>query len=103
MKNLLRCPKCAGKRLWVIEKYRVPGEAAEGRELPVVPHQASRTAGASFLGLARVSPVGSFDLFLCDGCGYSELWASGFRGLVADPARGIRLLDTSETNEGPFR
>jgi hypothetical protein len=39
MKQLLRCPKCAGKRIWVIEKYRIPSEAAEGRELPLVPHQ----------------------------------------------------------------
>jgi predicted nucleic-acid-binding Zn-ribbon protein len=100
MKNLHRCPKCAGKRIWVIEKYRIPGEAAEGRELPVVPHQA---AGHSFLRLGRVSPVGSFDLFVCDGCGYSELYASGIRELVADPARGIRLIDTSDTGEGPFR
>jgi predicted nucleic-acid-binding Zn-ribbon protein len=100
MKNLLRCPKCAGKRIWVIEKYRIPGEAAEGRELPVVPHQA---AGSSFMRLARVTPIGSFDLFLCAGCGYSELYASNFRELVADPERGIRLIDTSETSEGPFR
>lgn len=52
--NLLRCPKCAGKRIWVIERYRVPGEAAEGRELPVVPHQAAAGSGGSFLLLARV-------------------------------------------------
>lgn len=100
MKNHLRCPKCAGKRIWVIEKYRVPGETAEGRELPVIPHQAGE---ASFLRLARVKPVGHFDLFLCAGCGYSELYASDFRELEADPARGIRLIDTSDTNEGPFR
>ena len=103
MKNHLRCPKCAGKRIWVIEKYRIPGEAAEGRELPVLPHQPAGPAGGGFLSLARVAPVGRFDLFLCDGCGYSELWASGFRELVADPARGVRLIDTSHTNEGPFR
>ena len=98
MKSHARCPKCAGKRIWVLEKYRIPGEAAEGRELPVLPHQGG---GRSWLGV--VTPVGSFDLFLCDGCGYSELYASGFRGLVADAERGIRLLDTSETNDGPFR
>lgn len=102
MKSHARCPKCAGKRIWVIEKYRVPGEAAEGRELPVVPHQPK--GGGSFLGLGlRTNPVGSFDLFVCDGCGYSELYASGFRDLTPDPERGIRLVDTTDTNEGPFR
>ena len=100
MKNLLRCPKCAGKKIWVIERYRIPGEAAEGRELPVVPHQDTTK---SFLRLTRVTPVGHFDLFLCDACGYSELYAAGVRGLVADPERGIRLIDTTDVNEGPFR
>jgi predicted nucleic-acid-binding Zn-ribbon protein len=99
MKNLLRCPKCAGKRLWVIEKYRVPGDTADGRELPVVPHQPEAGQGL----FSRVKPKGHFDLFLCDGCGYSELWADGFRGLVEDTARGIRLIDTSDANKGPFR
>ena len=100
MKKTMRCPKCAGKRIWLIEKYRVPGESAEGRELPVLPHQAEAKAG--LLSFGRLNPVGHFDLFLCDGCGYSELWADGFRGLTADPSRGIRLLDT-EASAGPFR
>jgi len=101
MKSHHRCPKCSGRKIWVVEKYRVPGEAAEGRELPVIPHQGG-TGAASFL-LGRLNPIGSFDLFVCDGCGYSELYASGFRELKADPQRGVRLLDTSDTNEGPFR
>lgn len=101
MKNLLRCPKCAGKRIWVVEKYRVPGESADGRELPVLPHQPD--AKESRLSFGRISPKGHFDLFLCDGCGYSELWADGFRGLVPDEKRGVRLIDTSDIGDGPFR
>jgi predicted nucleic-acid-binding Zn-ribbon protein len=101
MKNLLRCPKCASKRLWVIEKYRIPGESAEGRALPVVPHQPEGKGG--LFQAMRLNPQGHFDLYLCDGCGYSELWAEGFKGLVADPARGVRLVDNSDLNEGPFR
>lgn len=100
MKSLHRCPKCSGRKIWVIEKYRIPGETAEGRELPLVPHHGSGTM--SFL-IGRVNPIGSFDLFVCDACGYSELYASGFRELQEDPQRGVRLLDTSDTNEGPFR
>jgi predicted nucleic-acid-binding Zn-ribbon protein len=100
MKKMMRCPKCAGKRIWVIEKYRVPGESAEGRELCVLPHQEEGKGG--LLSFGRLNPVGHFDLFLCDGCGYSELWADGFRGLTPDPARGIRLLDT-DAKAGPFR
>jgi predicted nucleic-acid-binding Zn-ribbon protein len=101
MKNHLRCPKCAGKRIWVIEKYRIPGESAEGRELPVVPHQ--ETARAGLFQALRVAPRGHFDLFVCDGCGYSELWAAGLGDLVEDPARGVRLVDMSDVTQGPFR
>jgi hypothetical protein len=101
MKQRHTCPKCAGKRIWVIEKYRIPGDTAEGRALPLVPHQAKD--GAGLFGFARVSPSGYFDLFLCDGCGYSELWAGGVRDLVEDPEHGVRLLDTSRATEGPFR
>ena len=106
MKNLLRCPKCAGKRIWVIEKYRIPGESAEGRVLSLVVHQTkpeeTRFLG-DLLGSLQARPQGHLDLFVCDGCGYAELWAGGVRDLVADPARGIRLIDTSDVGAGPFR
>jgi|SRR5580658_4269003 hypothetical protein len=101
MKNLLHCPHCAGKRIWIVEKYRVPGESAEGRLLPVVPHQPSGKA-SPFRSL-RQKPVGYLDLYLCDGCGYAELWAGGFRDLAPDPARGIQLIDTTDVAAGPFR
>lgn len=103
MKNLHHCPKCSGRRIWVIERYRVPDpELTVGKELAVVPHLP--TQGGSRLFFEKTNPVGHFDLYLCDGCGYSELWAEGFKNaLFPDPTRGIRLLDTSDANEGPFR
>lgn len=99
MKQRHICPKCAGRKIWILERFRVPGESVEGRPLAV--HQ-EEAAGGLF-ALERVVPRGHFDMFLCDGCGYSELWADGFRGLKPDPARGVRLLDPGDTSEGPFR
>lgn len=101
MKTLHRCPKCAGRRIWVIERFRIPGETAAGSPLAVVPDQP--VAKASRFSFPNLNPVGRFDLYLCDACGYAELWAEGFRDLVADPARGVRLLDTSDDKAGPFR
>jgi hypothetical protein len=101
MKRHHVCPKCAGKRIWVIEKFRIPSEDVEGQPLPLVPHQADDKPRS--FGFTRVSPRGHVDLLVCDGCGYAELWAGGTRDLVEDPARGIRLLDTSKTAAGPFR
>jgi hypothetical protein len=100
MKHHHTCPKCSGRRIWVIERFRIPGETAEGRVLPLVPHQ---DTGKRAFGFLRQQPRGHVDLFVCEGCGYSELWAGGIRGLVEDPERGVRLLDTSTAAEGPFR
>src|SRR4051812_43615788 len=101
MKQHLTCPKCKGRRIWVIEKYRIPGETAEGRVLPIVPHQ-NEVATPRLFSFGRANPIGHVDLYLCDGCGYSELWAEGVRGLVHDPANGVRLVDSAVAGEGPF-
>ena len=103
MKPSNACPKCRGKRIWIIEQFRLPGESAEGRPLAIVPHQNQPGESASVFRALKLSPQGSFELHLCDGCGYSELWANGVRGLVEDPAKGVRLVDLSGATEGPFR
>lgn len=100
MKRTQRCPKCNGQRLWVIDTFRVPGESAAGAVLPVVTHQEQSTGRFS---LGRSSPQGSFNLWLCDACGYSELWAEKISGLRHDPAAGVRCVDTTPDPEGPFR
>ena len=102
MKHSLVCPKCAGRKIWAIEKFRLPGESAEGRTLPLVPHQETAKRSALFSAM-KTEPQGAFDLYVCDGCGFSELWARDFGKLVADPARGIRLVDNSDLKDGPFR
>lgn len=101
MKNTHICPKCSKRRIWIIERFRLPSEGGEGRELAVVPHQedGKRPLFASM----RTSPKGAFDLFICDGCGYSELWARELRGLVVDEKRGVKLVDNTDLGEGPFR
>lgn len=101
MRRTLKCPKCGGVRIWVIERFRVPSESSEGQELAVVPHQAEMTR--SLFGIPRQSPRGHFDLYACDGCGFTELYARDLSSLVPDPARGVRLIDSAEDPQGPFR
>jgi len=95
------CPKCAGRKIWVLEPLRLADDTKDGTPLSLVPHQAEAPAG--FFHVPRLTPRGEVDLFVCDGCGYSELWARGVRDLVEDPAAGVRLLDSSATTAGPFR
>lgn len=84
----------------MVEKFRVPAEAAEGVPLAVVPHQSQ---GASRFAIGRVNPQGTFNLWLCEACGYSELWAENLSGLRHDPISGVRLVDSSTDAGGPFR
>lgn len=83
-----------------METFRIPSETAEGVALPVVPHQ---KGSAGRFSLGRVSPQGRFNLWLCEACGYSELWAEDVAGLRHDPEAGVRLIDNTPDAEGPFR
>lgn len=100
VKRTQQCPKCQGRKLWIIERYRIPGEYAGGVELPIVSHQKEE---GGFLSMARTSPQGRFDLWVCEGCGYTELWAAGLSGLREDPSLGVRRVDTTPEPAGPFR
>jgi predicted nucleic-acid-binding Zn-ribbon protein len=95
------CPKCSARRIWVIESFRVPSETAQGAVLPVLPHQQTERGG--FFAIARIVPVGSFDAYVCAGCGHAELYAKDFAELREDPEQGVRLLDASTKPDGPFR
>jgi predicted RNA-binding Zn-ribbon protein involved in translation (DUF1610 family) len=102
MKRSLKCPKCGGVRIWIIEAFRIPSETAEGVTLPVVVHQ-EESAPKTLFGIARMSPRGRFDLYACDECGFSELYATDLGDVLPDEARGIRLVDASTAPKGPFR
>lgn len=84
-----------------MESFRIPSETAQGAVLSVIPHQQAESTG--FFAIARMKPVGRFDVYVCDGCGYSEMYASGIEELRADPSRGVRLLDATTAPAGPFR
>jgi predicted nucleic-acid-binding Zn-ribbon protein len=98
MKESATCPKCDGRRLWVIERFRVPSDHPEGTPLSAVLDQPE--GGGIF---RSVRAVGGFDMHICGDCGFSELWARDIEGLVARPSEGVRLDDQSDPEQGPFR
>ena len=103
MKQSRQCPKCAGKKLWWIERF-------SAKELRVTP-------GAQPLMLAiyrktlpthkpkgwlkddgsRSYDAGSVDAWVCASCGYTEMWSSGMEDLVANPKSGVHLLDGTDS------
>ena len=98
MKQSQSCPKCRGRKLWVIDPFRAVDPVVSEATAPVA-HQKEITR----FGLERVIPQGHFQLWTCAACGYSELWAEGIRALRPNPAAGIQLVDGSPPAGGPFR
>jgi hypothetical protein len=103
MKKSQRCIKCDGRKIWIIEPFRVPDaeQGQHGRVLPLVPHQSAEAR--SMFRIPTLSPKGELDLLVCASCGYAEFWARGLDALKEDPSAGIRLLDAGAKPEGPFR
>lgn len=100
VKRTQQCPKCEGRKFWIVERYRIPGEYEGGAQLPVV---ANQQEPGGFLSMGRTSPQGRFDLWVCEACGYTELWARELSGIREDLAAGVRHLDAKAEPAGPFR
>ncbi|MBW2458181.1 MAG: hypothetical protein JRI68_26995 [Deltaproteobacteria bacterium] len=101
MKESLRCPKCDSRRLWVIDPLRVPSEVPEGEVLRVVHHQPPD--GGGFFAITRRHPVGHFVAYVCAACGLTEFYADDMDELEPDPTNGVRLVDNTDPQQGPFR
>lgn len=99
MKRTQQCPKCSGRRLWVVSPWRVPAEYAGGETAPL----AFNVSAEGFLGMPKYNAAGALELWTCEACGYSEFWATGARELREDPSRGISLVDSTVKGAGPFR
>ena len=110
MKTSVRCPKCEGRKIWVIEHYVVPDESKQrgghamwlvkGRGVPKPKRNKPPSIFDDFL--PTIEPHGVVDLYLCGTCGYVEFWGRDFPDLVDDPLNGVRLLDATG-ERGPFR
>jgi predicted nucleic-acid-binding Zn-ribbon protein len=89
MKHSRTCPKCSGKKIWVIAPLRHESENLGGRGMVV-----ALLVSAGFM--KREVRVGSIDAHVCAACGYTELWSRDFAELQTDPSHGIRLVEGKE-------
>jgi predicted nucleic-acid-binding Zn-ribbon protein len=82
------CPKCAGKKFAVSRLMKMGRDMGENVLTPLAPvavvvsHEGGdlRVMGKTllqFAGFERVKYVGALDLWICLGCGYSEMYAAG--------------------------
>lgn len=94
MRNAMTCPKCRGRRIWRVERFRTESDNTSGWVLPVVYGRRTATGGEL--------SAGTFDAWICATCGYTEWYASGLEGLTPDPDAGVHLIDAASP-DGPLR
>jgi hypothetical protein len=110
MKSSHQCPKCRGRKLWVIERvHRLDIFGKCGGRTAVVP--VSLTAGskvergALFDGIKN-QRIGTVECWACDACGYVEYYAHGMdqlREAAKDETSGVRLVDGTAPAQGAHR
>lgn len=110
MKKSHACPKCGGRKLWVIEHVQaveVFGKYGGRRSLaPVGLTASSVTTPGVLFGGTTIENVGTVECWACDGCGYVEYYAHDMAklvGLAEDPNSGVRLIDGNAPARGPHR
>ena len=109
MKTSVRCPKCEGRKIWVIERYAIPERTSVNAEFPMcivrgrgVPEPKWPRPRSFWDPPYYPEPHGIVDLYLCGVCGYVEFWGREFPDLIEDPDNGVRLLDAT-AERGAFR
>jgi predicted nucleic-acid-binding Zn-ribbon protein len=100
MKENHECPKCKGRRMWIIDQLTLclnTGATYLDTAVPVALIKRSKwTLGKT---------MGTFQLYVCAACGYTEMFAVGIDALQPNPDLGIHLFDGEPKpgTEGPMR
>jgi predicted nucleic-acid-binding Zn-ribbon protein len=83
MKNSRKCIKCDCEAIWKIDPLSLPDPDSSNVVLPVpvgvreIDNPDPGLIGRPFVRTA----VGTFDVYVCARCGYSELWAKDIEDL----------------------
>lgn len=118
MQNTQTCPKCDGRKLWRIEKFRAPDSkykyGSDGIPLLLAQGRYAAPDGTEekkgFLDRPLFGGdhqgeqywAGSIDAWLCAACGYTEFWSHSFEKLSHNPADGVHFIDATP-EQGGFR
>ncbi|MBS2018113.1 MAG: hypothetical protein JST00_34900 [Deltaproteobacteria bacterium] len=92
MKSTGRCTKCAGERLWRVERIGVKDpQYTNGSNVPLgaVDRKGLRAPGDAFM---TAYEGGHVDAYICAACGFTELYWQGVDTLRHNPADGVHLL-----------
>jgi predicted nucleic-acid-binding Zn-ribbon protein len=91
------CPKCQGRKLYVIDPVRMPDE---DKNISTVPFCGAVLSGTKV-------QVGRVEAWLCATCSYVEYYAKDatktLAALAGEKNGNVRYLDGSGASGGPFR
>jgi hypothetical protein len=93
LKRDCRCPACSSAVILQVDCVQEHGDLIFPSPLRVL-----------FRGPLDTRGMGSFEVFICKGCGYTEWYARGYEHLEASASEGVRLIDARPTScGGPYR
>lgn len=107
MKRDHRCPKCESGQLWLIREARMrdPRFSNIVRPIHVMaanfdPHRMQVDTSSSF-------EVGTFEVWICAECGFTEWYANGVNEALADlsrfPETGVLFFNGHPRRNNPYR
>jgi predicted nucleic-acid-binding Zn-ribbon protein len=106
MKQSVTCPKCSGKKLYVVERATLPAhDSINGTEPLTVAAAWLPTGESGFLGAQHARYLARVEAWVCAACGYTELYTAELGNLayMAQQGKaGVRVVDSAATR-GPFR
>ncbi len=106
MKAKEMCPKCEGRKLYVIDEVAQPAQESINLVIPLAVttlETASDTVGLLTDNKYR-AVIGRYQAWICASCGFTEWYAKDFEehleAAVRARVRGVRLVDRTRT---PYR
>jgi len=108
LRPIAPCRRCTHTRFVVSqlrERSSTGGEYGSEYMAPMGVSFATRSAGI-FKGRKRAepkSPIGLLFAYICQRCGYTELYTAGAANLPIGPEYGTEVFDVAPEGRGPFR
>ncbi len=107
MKATQTCPKCAGQKFAVSDEFRQPpyGTSDVTMPLPAITIALGWPSPGQSSHDGRVA-YGTFEAWICLGCGYTELYAQGLEGIegvAREHSQRLRIVDARPQAQGPYR
>jgi predicted nucleic-acid-binding Zn-ribbon protein len=105
MKLTQKCPKCVGQKFAVTDEFRVPDQDSSNMTEPFPAVTINTHRDTQERSPWDRKTMGTFETWICLGCGFTELYAKslgGVEALAAQHPERLRIVDATP-KDGPYR